>query len=126
TLEVIVFPKDYEKYGPMLEKDAKLFVQGKVSAEEDKASKLICERIWRFEDVHAQIWIQFPTKEAYLQRAGEIRQIASADTGNDEIIIYVRDPRSIAKLGRACPVKATKEVIGALKDAFGEENVKVR
>ncbi len=126
TLEVIVFPKDYEKYGPMMEKDAKLFVQGKVSAEEDKASKLICEKMWRFEDVHAQIWIQFPTKEAYLERAGEIRQIASADTGNDEIIIYVRDPRSIAKLGRSCPVRATKEVIGAFKDAFGEDNVKVR
>ena len=126
TLEVIVFPKDYEKYGPMLEKDAKLFVQGRVSAEEDKASKLICEKMWRFEDVHAQIWIQFPTKEDYMQRAEEIRRIVSAEPGDDEIIIYVRDPRSIAKLGRACPVKATKEVIGALKDAFGEENVKVR
>ena len=62
TLEVIVFPKDYEKYQGLLAQDSKIFVQGRVSAEEDKASKLICERIWSFEDVPRRIWVQLDRK----------------------------------------------------------------
>ena len=42
------------------------------------------------------------------------------------MIIYVREPRAVARLGSQCPAKATPELIAALGDAFGEENVKVR
>ena len=53
NVEVVVFPKDYEKYGPMLTEDAKIFVKGRISVEEDKDGKLICEQIVSFEDAAA-------------------------------------------------------------------------
>ncbi len=50
SVEVIIFPKDYEKYGSMLTEDAKVFVKGRVTLEEDKDGKLICEQIVSFEE----------------------------------------------------------------------------
>ena len=50
NVEVVVFPKDYEKYASLLTEDAKIFVKGRVSVEEDKDGKLICEQIAGFEE----------------------------------------------------------------------------
>ena len=50
TVEIVVFPRDYEKYGSLLAEDAKIFVKGRVSMEEDKDAKLICEQIVGFDE----------------------------------------------------------------------------
>ncbi len=50
NVEVVVFPKDYEKYGNLLQEDTKVFIKGRVSIEEDKDGKLICEQIASFEE----------------------------------------------------------------------------
>ncbi|MFQ6806798.1 MAG: hypothetical protein ACLRT5_19770 [Lachnospiraceae bacterium] len=49
TVEVVVFPRDYEKYQRMLRQDDKVFIRGRVSAEDDAPSKLICENVVPFE-----------------------------------------------------------------------------
>ncbi|MCD7836410.1 MAG: DNA polymerase III subunit alpha [Lachnospiraceae bacterium] len=50
AVEVIVFPKDYERYSTVLTEDEKVFIKGRVSVEEDKDAKLICEQIVTFAD----------------------------------------------------------------------------
>ncbi len=50
NVEVVVFPKEYEKYAVLLAEDAKIFVKGRVSVEEEKDGKLICEQIVSFDD----------------------------------------------------------------------------
>ncbi|MCD7746467.1 MAG: DNA polymerase III subunit alpha [Lachnospiraceae bacterium] len=49
SVEVVVFPRDYENYNRYLTEDNKVFVRGRVSCEDDRPSKLICERVWPFE-----------------------------------------------------------------------------
>lgn len=50
NVEVVVFPKDYERYNSLLLEDAKVFVKGRVSLEEEKDGKLLCEQIISFEE----------------------------------------------------------------------------
>jgi len=50
NVEVVVFPKDYEKFSALLVEDAKIFVKGRVSVEEEKDGKLICEQIISFDE----------------------------------------------------------------------------
>lgn len=50
SVEVVVFPRDYEQYSALLTDDAKIFIRGRVSVEEDKDAKLICEQIAGFEE----------------------------------------------------------------------------
>ena len=50
NIEVVVFPKDLERYGSLLVEDAKVFIKGKVSCEDDKDGKLLCEQIVSFDE----------------------------------------------------------------------------
>ena len=68
TVEIIVFPRDYEKNVNRLEEDNKVFILGRVAAEDDKASKLICEKMWLFTEVPRELWVQFSSKEEYQEK----------------------------------------------------------
>lgn len=61
SVEVVIFPRDYEQYSALLTEDAKLFVRGRISVEEDKDAKLICEQIASFDEA-AQGGELFPGK----------------------------------------------------------------
>lgn len=50
SVEVVVFPRDYEQYSSLLTEEAKIFVRGRVAVEEEKNAKLICGQITGFED----------------------------------------------------------------------------
>lgn len=50
NVEVVVFPRVYEKYSTMLVEDTKVFVKGRVALEEDKDGKIICDQIVSFEE----------------------------------------------------------------------------
>ena len=125
SVEVIVFPKKYEEYGKYLQEDAKLFVEGRTSAEDEKDSRLICDKIWSFDEVPRDVWIQFDTKELFEEKEALLRQYIYESDGKDEIVIYVRDPRAIRRMGPALSVSADRELLDKLKAAFGDENVKV-
>ena len=44
TVEVVVFPRDYEKWQTLITDDARVFIQGRVNAEDDRPSKLILRK----------------------------------------------------------------------------------
>ena len=125
TVEVVVFPKDYEKYQGLLQEDRKVFIRGRVSGEDDKASKLICEKIWAFEDIPRELWVQFATMEEYQEKESQLFDILRGSDGKDHVAIYVRSPRAVRRLGDNWTVRADEELTGGLAELLGKENVKV-
>lgn len=125
SVEVIVFPKDYERYGSSIVEDGKVFVRGRVSLEEDKDAKLVCEQITPFEQVPRKLWIKFPTKEAYEARKEEVFSLLREAEGRDSVIIYVENPRAKNPLSANWNVEANGALVERLERAFGEGNVKV-
>lgn len=125
TVEVIVFPKTYEKYQRFLDKDAKVFVVGHATVEDEQDGKIICERIVPFEDTKKELWIQFATREDYDSREKELIGLLYGSDGNDEVVIYVANPKSIRRFGKNFTVRVKQELLQQLRDIFGENNVKV-
>ncbi|MCC8151902.1 MAG: DNA polymerase III subunit alpha [Lachnospiraceae bacterium] len=125
TVEVIVFPQSYEKYNQMLNPDDKVFIRGRVSVEEDKNAKLICEQIYSFDDAKRELWIQFPTMEAYKSMEAEVFALLRQSDGQDQVAFYVANPRAVRKLGPNMGVLADQELISALGVKLGEKNIKV-
>ncbi|MCH5275085.1 MAG: DNA polymerase III subunit alpha [Lachnospiraceae bacterium] len=125
TVEVVVFPRDYEKNTSFLTEDAKVFVTGRVSVEEEKDGKLICERILPFEQLSKTIWIKFPDREAYQAVEEELFATIAESEGNDGIVIYIENPKAMKELPRNRNVKADESLLKSLYGLFGEENVKV-
>ena len=125
TLEIVVFPRDYESNAALMQEDAKVFIQGRVSAEDDKASKLICEKMYAFEDMPRELWIQFPDKAAYEQEVAELYRILAASDGSDQVVLYIRAQKAMKRLPPSRGVKIGEELLGILNEKYGSENVKV-
>lgn len=125
TLEIVVFPRDYERNAALMQEDAKVFIQGRVSAEDDKASKLICEKMYAFEDMPRELWIQFPDKAAYEQEVAELYRILAASDGSDQVVLYIRVQKAMKRLPPSRGVKIGEELLGILNEKYGSENVKV-
>ena len=125
TVEVIVFPKDYEKNASKLVEDNKVFVTGRVSGEDEKDSKLICESITLFEDIPKKLWIKFPTRENYESREQELMELLYESEGKDSVVIYVEDIKGMKTLPPNRNVKADQLLLSKLYEAFGKENVRL-
>ena len=125
TVEVIIFPRDYEKYSRYLNEDEKVFVAGHANVEEDKNGKLICEKIYSFDDTKRELWLQFATKESYEEKEKELYSRLYGSDGNDEIVIYIASPRAMKRLGQNYNIHINPEIVGNLTEFLGEKNVKI-
>ena len=125
TVEVIIFPRDYEKYSRYLNEDEKVFVAGHANVEEDKNGKLICEKIYSFDDTKRELWLQFATKEAFEEKEKELYSLLYGSDGNDEIVIYIASPRAMKRLGQNYNIHINPELVGNLTEFLGEKNVKI-
>ena len=125
TVEVIVFPKTYEQSASFLTEDAKVFVQGRVSVEEDKDGKLICEKIVPFTELKKKVWIKFPDMEAYKAAEAGLMDTLRESEGKDGIVIYIENPKAKKELPPNQNVEADEDLVNRLQERFGRENVTV-
>ena len=125
TVEVVVFPRDYEKNREYLEIDQKVFVRGRVSEEDEKASKLICEKVIPFEQTKKELWIQFPDKASYLENEQIVYGYLADSEGDDEVVIYCQAERAVKRLPRNKNIQINTQVLSRLMNHFGEKRVKV-
>ncbi len=125
TVEVIVFPKTYEKCRDFLNEDEKVFVSGRVSVEEDKDAKLIAENIVLFESLPKELWIQFEKKEDFEAAESELNDILADYDGENGVVIYISSVRALKRLPKSRNIRIDSEIVETLSARFGEQNVKV-
>lgn len=125
TVEVVVFPRDYEKCQVLLNDEEKVFIQGRVSAEDDRPSKLILEKIRSFEDIPRELWIQFPDREAYGEKEQELLADLKQSPGKDSVVIFLRDVKAMKKLSAVYHVEITDSWLESMCKKYGVSNVKV-
>ena len=125
TIEIIVFPKDYERYRSLLEEDRKVFVKGRVTVEEDKPAKIICQKIIPFDDIPKQLWIQCATKQEYLEKEEILFDVLGQYDGQDTVIIYLSGERAKKQLPNSRMTRVCTELLQKLYEYFGKDNVKV-
>ena len=125
TVEVVVFPRDYEKNRAYLQEDQKVFVRGRVSEEDGSASKLICESIRSFDDVPCELWIQFPDIPTYQSEEQHLMEILQTSKGNDQVIIYCAQEKAKKQMPEAFCVKVNTDFLEKLEKYFGKSRVKV-
>ena len=125
TVEVVVFPKTYEKCGELLVEDQKVFVTGRVQADDEKDGKLICESIQSFEQIPKKLWMKFATKEEFQEKEGRMSELLAQTEGKDQVVIYIENPKAMKTLPPNRNVNANKQLVEMLVKEFGQENVRV-
>ncbi len=122
SVEAIIFPRDYEKVRRFLAEDAKVFLKGHVSVEEEKNAKLIVSDVIPFDNLPKTLWVQFETLEDYNEQ--KLLSFFVGNEGNDAVNVYLKATRQMKKLPAKWMVNASPELMESLKAAYGEENVK--
>ena len=125
TVEVIVFPRDYEKNREYLEEENKIFIRGRVSEEDEAPSRLICEEIIPFDQTKKELWLQFDSKADFQSREQELYEIIGESEGRDWVIIYCKAERAMKRLGANRNVRADAGLLSRLTNYLGESCVKL-
>ena len=125
SVEVIVFPKNYEADRDVLTEDSKIFIKGRVSLGDEPVGKLVCEQVIPFSKVPRQLWLQFEAKEISQAMEGEILGILKESEGPDSVVIYLKKERAKKILPANWKVEAAGELMETLICKLGEKNVKL-
>ncbi|MCD7708820.1 MAG: DNA polymerase III subunit alpha, partial [Clostridiales bacterium] len=126
SIDIIVFPKPYEKYQQFIAEDSRIFVAGHASVDDAQGDgSVICEKIAPLDATKKEVWLQFGTKDEFSQREQELYAILGKPDGADEVVIYVASPRAVKRLGSGRRIRADGELMSALSAFVGENNCKV-
>lgn len=125
SVEIIVFPRDFEKYKDLIEEGRKYIISGKASLEENGAAKLIAGKIIPFEEVPREVWLQFENKAELEKVEDELNRIFEGNKGNARVMLYCREERQVKQVNAIRGISYAEAVIDELKHKLGSENVKI-
>ena len=125
SVEVLVFPKDYEAKRNLLVEDAKVFIEGRASIGDEPTGKLIFEKVTPFDSLPKELWIKFADREGYEQLQEQMFDTLKMAEGTDSVIIYLEKERAKKVLPANWRVKAEKTLVDRLTELIGEKNIKV-
>ena len=126
VVEVILFPRDFEKNKQSIDLDRKVFLKGKVTIEEGRPAKLIANAVIPFDEMPRELWIQLTDMEHYNESETYINQVIHPFDGNSNVIIYLAKEKKIKRLPHSKNVSINEELLLELYGKFGENNVKVK
>ncbi len=124
TVEVIVFPRQYEQYRTLMEEGQIIFVSGEAQIEENNDGKIIANNISSFDDMPSKIWVLFKNKNEYFEKEKEFENLLWDNHGNDIVMVYLAEEKQAKQMDAKFNVNGSSEFISKLKEIYGEENVK--
>ncbi|HAR91988.1 MAG TPA: DNA polymerase III subunit alpha, partial [Eubacterium sp.] len=124
TVEVIVFPRQYEQYRTLMEEGQIIFVSGEAQIEENNDGKIIANNISSFGDMPSKIWVSFKNKDEYFEKEKEFENLLWENHGNDIVMVYLAEEKQVKQMDSKFNVNGSSEFIAKLKEIYGEENVK--
>ena len=125
SVEVIVFPKDYEGKRETFAEESKVFIQGRASVGDEPVGKLICERVIPFDSLPRELWIKYPDMAAYKTGEKELMNLLKDSEGNDTVILYLEKERAKKVLPANWNVNASNDFLTILTEKLGEKNIKL-
>jgi len=124
SVEVIFFPKDYERYRQYLNEEEKVFIRGRVNVEEDKPAKMICQDFMLFQQVPENVWIQFANKEEFQKKELDLLETLEEYPGVSPVIVYIKEEKQKNVLN--LKVNVEKTLLNKLQKEYCYKNVIVQ
>ena len=127
--EVVVFPKVFSLSRRKLEKNAILFVKGKINVREDEPIKIIADVISDPETVSVQsnnsgVYIRFSS--ASDSRIKQIEDIIQTCSGDTDTYFYFEDTKKLIRLPQTMLSRKDDIFLKRIKCILGEKNVAIK
>jgi len=126
SMEVVVFPKTYEKCKALLEEDGIVLIKGRVSMKEEEKPKLLCETVDLLLSITSEkIYIQIEEERAISELLPKLKEILFQYRGSTPVYLFTKKERRKFRLDREYWVQNDLELMSCLRKRFGDENVKL-
>ena len=125
TVEIVVFPRQFDKYREILMEGRKIFITGEADIQENAPGKVKASEIKEFVQVPSELWIAFKDKEAYIAGEQQLISLLSENKGNDRVMIALAKERQRKMMPAQYRVDANKVFVEKLKGIYGEDLVKL-
>ena len=145
-VEVIVFPRDFEKFRDRLLVDSRVFVRGRANLGE-KENKLILSDMISFEEAeggksfqsgkpwnnrqkpvqsNSQLWVLFDNVDEYMKNESAFMSILEEYKGTCPVYVQLKKSRQAKNMGRGFCVDENSGVVYALQMEYGKDRVLLR
>ena len=124
TVEVILFPRDYQKYRDLLVMDTGVYVRGRASVSEE-TGKLVAELVLSMDQLPKEVWIQVPDVGCFQEKQESLYQVIRQFPGELPLVIYSRKEKAIKRLPAYENMSDAPSALEELASLFGEKNIKL-
>lgn len=129
-IEVIVFPKTYEKVQAIMVKDQEILIHGRLQLKEDEPPKVIAEKIMPLEDAvkPKKLFVRFETEDREMlekiHKMLKLHEQSYTKKGQkSEVVFYIQCNQK--KLKSNCRIVVTDEIVKKIEGIVGFGNVKL-
>ena len=127
SIDVLVFPKIYERFSPIMAVDSIVFLTGRVSLREDEAPKLLCERVVPYEQFIARPQTLYLKLERGKENLwDEAKGVLAANRGETPVKVYFEQANQVRSVSRDLFCTVNDALMADLIKIFGKNCVKVK
>ena len=127
SVEVIVFPKTFEKYKSLMEEDEIVVIKGRVSIREEEQPKILCEDIKPLLKINSEkIYILIENEAAMKDALKKLKQNLAIYRGNTPVYLCTKEPRKMYAVDKGLWLSEETDTMEMLRDIFGEGNIKMQ
>nr|WP_246578156.1 DNA polymerase III subunit alpha [Clostridium frigoris] len=127
SVEVIVFPKTFEKYKSLVEEDEIVIIKGRVSIREEEQPKILCEDIKPLAKINSEkIYILVENDVMMRDALKKIKQNLTIYRGSTPVYLCTKEPRKMYAVDKALWLSEEIDVMEVLRKIFGQDNIKIQ
>lgn len=121
-IEMIVFPKIFERYKHLIEVDKMVLVEGRISVNHDETPKIMVDKLYPFENqVDKTIYLKVATNKNDRTIKKEIIGLAKQYPGSDKVCVYFEGSKKKYRLPKEFNMDASNRLMRVhIEDLLGE------
>ncbi|EFG89897.1 DNA polymerase III, alpha subunit [Clostridium carboxidivorans P7] len=126
VIEIIIFPKVFQKYRTLVDEDSIVIVKGRVSIREEEQPKILCESLEPvIKENGEKLYIQIEDESSLKNVLHETKSLFLDFKGNVPVYFCTKKERKKFRLDRDLWINNDIELLSNLRKMFGDKNVKV-
>ncbi len=122
VIEIVVFPKLFDEYRPLMQEDTVVKLEGRLTISENENPKLILDKLTKAKENVKSIYIKLKRKDE--NEKTELVNLLSKYSGYSPVVLYYASEKVAEKTSKNLWVDVdNKALIDKLEDKYGSRNV---
>ncbi|MCT8976409.1 DNA polymerase III subunit alpha [Clostridium sp. CX1] len=126
TIEVVVFPKVFQRHKGLVNEDSMVLIKGRVSIREEEQPKILCESIEPLLKANTgSLYLLIEDERTLKVLLPEVKSLLISFKGNTPVYLCTKKERKKFRLDTEFWVNEDLELMSTLRRKFGDDSIKI-